>query len=761
MKSEVFPKTFVIIDSNALIHRAYHALPRLTTRKGELVNAAYGFTLLLLKVLREVDPDYIAAAFDVAGPTFRSQEYREYKAKRVKAPDELYAQIPIVKKILDAFHIPIYEYQGFEADDIIGTLVKQAPRKQKVIPLEIVIVTGDLDALGLVNEHTKVYTLRKGFQDTVLYGEKEVVERYGLVPDQLADLRGLRGDQSDNIIGVPGIGEKTAVQILQEFKTIEGLYSIIDKHDTPKLKPRILELLRRHKDDAFFSRMLATIRTDAPVKFSLPASRWKEYDPQEVKTLFLELGFLALLKRLPGQEDAQNDQTPTTNDQLNSKFQIPNSELEQAYRDGVLSKKIYELEKQVTPVLQKMHDRGVRIDKRILEKLQKEMSATLHKKEKAIYKAAGEEFNINSPSQIGHILFDKLQLSTKGISKTPGGEISTAASELEKLRDKHPVVDFIFEYRELQKLLSTYVIPLQEQTDAQGRIHTTFHQLGAATGRLSSSDPNLQNIPMRSLFAQEIRRAFIPSEGKKFLSADYSQMELRVVAHLAQDKEMMKAFEEGDDIHRHTAAVVFGVEESEVTPNMRFRAKALNFGLIYGIGVQSFGRSANLSRAEAKEFMDKYMSVFKGVADFMERTKREAHRKGYVETPWGRKRFFPDLNSPNPMIRAAAERAAINMPVQGMAADIVKLAMVEVEKKFPQLSLLLQVHDELVWEAEPAAIQKYAVEAKALLERVGELSVPIIVDLKAGDSWGQMRKFAAFDGRKKRPGASSSHQFFD
>src|SRR5487761_144366 len=383
MAKDFKKKGFVVIDSNALIHRAYHALPRLTTRKGELVNAVYGFTLLLLKVLRELHPEYIAAAFDVAGPTFRSEEYREYKAKRVKAPDELYEQMPRVKEVLEAFHIPIYEYQGFEADDIIGTLVKQAPKKQKVVPLEIVIVTGDLDALQLVNEQTKVYTMRKGFQDTVMYGEKEVRERYGLEPGQLADLRGLRGDQSKNIIGVPGIGKKGAVQILQEFKTIEGLYSVIDKKDTPKLKPRILELLRKHKDDAFFSKMLATIRTDAPVKFSLPASRWKEYDREKVKSLFTELGFFTLLKRLPG-EEATNGQGQMANSSAIGTPGVPiaeqaglpvvsEGELELALKDGSLSPRIYELEKEVSPVLQKMHDRGVRIDISVLKKLQKEM----------------------------------------------------------------------------------------------------------------------------------------------------------------------------------------------------------------------------------------------------------------------------------------------------------------------------------------------------------------------------------------------------
>lgn len=753
------PKIFVIIDANALIHRSYHALPRLTTRKGELVNAVFGFASVLLKVLRETNPEYIAAAFDVAGPTFREKVYREYKAKRVKAPQELYDQIPRVKGVLEAFHIPIYEHQGFEADDIIGTLIAQAPQKEKIRGMEIIIVTGDLDALQLVNAYTKVYTLRKGIGDTVLYGEKEVRERYGLAPSQLADYRGLRGDPSDNIIGVPGIGEKTATELLQEFGTIESLYGAIDKKDEKKLvrvKPRTRMLLEEHKDDAFFSKMLATIRLDAPVQFTLPAARWRDYDTKRAEDALKELGFFTLARRLPGKEEGgagglvQNipapaqDNNKTKEKNQSSLFGATNmeEEIERAYKDGIFSGKIYTLEKALTPVLHKMQERGILVDKATLARLQKKVEKELAVHEKNIFHSCGREFNVNSSQQLAKVLFaplpEGLGISTKGIGKTPGGEISTAAPELEKMKGEHPIIDMILSYRELQKLLSTYVLPLQELPDAQDRIHTSFRQLGAATGRLSSANPNLQNIPLRTELGNEIRRAFVPSPGNVFFSADYSQMELRIVAHLAQDKEMIAAFNKREDIHRHTAAVVFGVPEEKVTPQMRFRAKSLNFGLIYGIGVVSFARSAEMSRKDAKDFMERYMRVFQGVAAYMERVKREAHQKGYVETLWGRKRYLPDLNSPNIMLRRAAERAAINMPVQGSAADIVKAAMIAAEEKFPQLSLLLQVHDELLWEGDRIAVAESAPVVRKLLENIVALSVPLTVDLRTGENWGDL-----------------------
>ncbi|MBI2462919.1 MAG: hypothetical protein HYV65_01640 [Candidatus Spechtbacteria bacterium] len=744
-------KEFVILDSNALVHRAYHALPPLTAPDGELVNAVYGFTAILLKVLKEFNPDYVAAAFDMAAPTFRSKEYREYKAKRVKAPDELYNQIPRVKDVLSAFHIPVYEHEGFEGDDIIGTLVAQAPKKHQFTDLEIIIVTGDMDALQLVNKYTRVFTMRKGINDTVLYGEKEVFERYGLKPDQLADYRGLRGDPSDNIIGVPGIGEKTAMKLLHEFITLEGLYEAIKEDSPASIKPRILELLRTHKDDAFFSKMLATIRIDAPVKFSLPASRWKNFDANQIQDLFKQLGFSTLFRRITelgvdGQAitlaSAQVKKTKQGSLFGVEKEPTIQEKIEEEFKQGVFSKQIYDLEINITPVLQAMQKRGIRLDVSALQKIEKDISANIGQLEKKIFDMAGGEFNINSPQQLSNTLFEKLGISSKGVGKTPGGEISTSAPELERISDGNPIIALVLEYRELQKLLSTYLLPLPTLMAKDGRIHTTFNQLGTTTGRISSSNPNLQNIPLHTNIGAGIRSAFIPAQGKKFLSADYSQMELRVIAHLAHDEEMIAAFGRGEDIHTHTAARVFGVDEKDVTKEMRFRAKSLNFGLIYGMGVRAFARRAKISNKDASDFVDKYMLVFKGVTAYMENTKRFVRQHGYVETLWGRKRFIPDIDSRDPRIRKSAERAAINMPVQGTSADIVKLAMVRAEKEFPGLALLLQVHDELLWEADDDIIQKRAQEIRLLLESIVELSVPLTVDLKVGESWGEMQSIS-------------------
>lgn len=752
-------KKLIIIDSNALVHRSYHALPdSFRSSSGELVNAVYGFTAVLIKVLREFDPEYIAATFDVAAPTFRDKEYREYKAKRVKAPDDLYAQIPLVKEVLRAFHIPIYEQEGFEADDVIGTIVRQAPKKAPLQDLEIIIVTGDLDALQLVSKHVKVFTLRKGIQDTVLYGEKEVRDRYGLDPSQLIDYRALRGDPSDNIIGVPGIGEKTATELLQRFTTLENLYDSIEKEDSPAgrqalegIRPRILDLLRTHKDDSFFSQMLATIRLDVPVQFSLSDARWKKYNKQEVVDVLQKFAFKSLIGRLDAlagpSGEAEEPQPEALQPSAGAEAEEEEAvlgiqeELKQLKEQGVFSDKIFNLEKSVTPVLIKMQKRGVRLDTKKLLVLEKEASKNLRALEKKIYKDAGHEFNINSPQQLSVVLFDELELPTRGISKTPAGVLSTAASELTKLFDAHAITAHILAYREIQKLLSTYIIPLPKLLDADSRVHTTFNQLGTSTGRLSSSDPNLQNIPIRSPLGARIREAFIPSPGKKFISADYSQMELRIAAFLADDKEMLGAFERGEDIHIYTAARVFGIPEKEVTAEMRFRAKSLNFGLIYGIGIRSFARSAGIPQSEAKEFMTTYMEIFSGIASYMEKTREFVRANGYVETLWGRKRYFPDITSGNPMARRAALRAAINMPVQGTGADIVKYAMVEVEKKVPELSLLLQVHDELLWEASLATIKKHAPAVRTMLEKAGNTPISLVVDIKVGDSWGTLEPF--------------------
>lgn len=727
---------FIIIDANAIFHRAYHALPRFTTSKGELVNAVFGFSSILLKALKDFKPDYMAAAFDVAGPTFRDVEYEEYKATRQKAPDELYAQIPRIKEVLSAFNIPIYEQEGFEADDIIGTIAHLVENKTKNI--NVLIVSGDLDTLQLVNKRTRVYTMKKGVQDTVIYDEKAVMERFGLSPVKMADYKGLRGDPSDNIPGVSGIGEKTAVKLLQGFSSLEKLYEALDRGRPPAgVSAKLLETLQNSKEQAFFSRMLATIRKDVPIKFDLQGARWGGFEKENIAKLFADLNFNSLLRRLSDIRGFEGFEHTESAPQ--GRLAQILGDAQTARESGILSDELYKLECELAPVIIGMEGRGIKIDKDILEKLRISLERNLRALEKKIYKAASQEFNINSPKQLSQILFDKLQIPTRGLKKTPGGEISTAADALDKLQNSHPIVKLILEQRELQKLLSTYILPLPQLADSQSRIHTTLNPLGTATGRLSSNNPNLQNIPMRGDIARDIRRAFVASAGKTFLACDYSQMELRVVAHMAQDKNMIEAFCRGEDIHVRTASLVFGVDVKDVTTQMRYRSKALNFGMIYGMGPQAFARSAEISLEDAREFMQRYFSIFDGVARYMENIKENAHETGYVETMFGRKRFILDLASPNPMIRAMAERAAINMPVQGTAADIMKFAMVAAHQQLKGADMILQIHDELLWETSPKEVLVHAQEAKRILENVVKLSVPLKVEVKTGQSWGDLK----------------------
>lgn len=734
-------KLFILIDSNSIFHRAYHALPRFTTKRGELVNAAYGFSLILMKALKEFKPAYIAAAFDVPGPTFRDKEFEEYKAHREKAPDELYEQIPRIKQILSSFNVPIYEKSGFEADDIIGTVAKLVKNKNKNI--KVVIVSGDLDTLQLVDKYTNVYTMKKSVQDTIIYDEKAVVGRYGLKPDQMQDFKGLRGDPSDNIPGVPGVGEKTATTLLKKYKNLEDLYKALETGKISEVSERIQGLLAEYKEQAFFSRMLATIRLDVKLKFSLADTKWGGFKPEKVEELFRELNFNRLIDRLSeleGFEDLSVNTAPIeAKESSKQREEELLQEIEETNDAGVFSDKIYKLEKDLVPVILSMEEEGIGIDSKVLKKLENKFRSDLAALEKKIYKEAGTFFNVNSSQQLSEVLFEKLKIDTKGIKKTPGKKISTAASELEKLQGKHPIIELIIQQRELQKLVSTYVTPLPKLADAQGRIHTTFKPLGTSTGRMSSKEPNLQNIPMRGDYAAEIRGAFVARQGNKFLSCDYSQMELRIVAHLAKDKNMISIFERDQDIHINTAAFVYGIDKEKVTKQMRYSAKALNFGLIYGMGPRAFAKSAQISYEEAQEFIQKYLDVFSGVDVYMKDTKEKAHQLGYVETLFGRKRLLPDLQSPNPMLRSFAERAAINMPVQGTAADIVKMAMIKTHKELGEINLLLQIHDELLWEGESDIIKKVAPKAKEILEKIVKLSVPLKVEYNIGNSWGELK----------------------
>lgn len=766
-------KIFVLIDGHALVHRAYHALPPLSTGSGELVNAVFGFSSILLKMLNDLAPDYIAATFDLAGPTFRHKEFEAYKATRVKAPDELYAQIGRVKDVLAAFNIPVFEAPGFEADDVIGTIVKQVnpstalrARKERI---KTIIVTGDLDTLQLVGENVGVYTLKKGVKETMLYDEAAVRERFeGLGPEQMADFKGLKGDPSDNIPGVPGVGDKTAIQLLKEYGSLENLYKEIEKKKgNPSTRPaaslrvnskKLLEKLLEFKEQAFFSKYLATIKRDAPVKFRLADALTRDFDREKVVKIFKDLGFYSLVGRLPefdaaGQLKKRETGAPAGAKQAGSgeapvalplKLEATALEkIELARAQGVLSGKVYQLEKDLMPIITRMEKNGIKLDSKYLKDLSGRVNEELMALEKKIVGLAGQEFNVNSPQQLSQILFDKLGLQVKGLKKTPGKVISTAAAELEKLKGQHEIIGLILRQRELAKLKNTYIDALPLLVGADGRLRTSYDSLGTTTGRLSSKNPNLQNIPIRTDLGNEIRKAFVAEPGHKLLSADYSQIELRVVAHLAGDKDMIAIFKAGKDIHNATAAEILGLPENEVSKDQRRMAKVLNFGVIYGMSIHGLADAAGVDLARAKEFIKKYFEEFSGVAKFIEKTKKDAAREGFVQTLFGRKRFIPEINSSAWNLRQAAERMAVNMPVQGTAADLLKMAMVSLAKSewlIANSKMLLQVHDELVFEVPEDKMKEAAEKIKSIMENIYELAVPLKVDIEAGDNWGELRQ---------------------
>jgi DNA polymerase-1 len=845
-------KKLILIDGNALVHRAFHALPPLTSPRGIVTNAVFGFSSILLKTIKDLKPDYIAAAFDMAGPTFRHEEFAEYKIHRERAPDELYNQIPIAKDVLAALGIPVYEKQGYEADDLIGTLAAKIKKNQPAGGLQVIIATGDLDTLQLVEDKkVVVFTLRKGVSDTVIYDEEAVAARYGLKPNQLNDYRGLKGDPSDNIPGVPGIGEKTASVIIQTFQNLENLYDEISnfqfpisKEEKKKIKPplseKLIEKLLEFKEQAFFSKRLSVLITNLDVDFSLKKADWKKNaDLPKIEAIFKDLGFTSLLKRLPetglverqgglalgegitqekklvfdsnknniyiaGADDkktldaiAANSGAFLIGHDLKGLFKnfasrgiyienkcfdtkiaayLLNPEIKDYDFDKVhyfefgetpsedpakkpaylwklkeqlwekiksanLVKVFEDIEMPLIKVLAEMELNGIKVKTEVLKRLLISTNKELSGFEKKIYKLAGVGFNINSPSQLGEILFNKLQIKGR-VRKTGGGSLSTAAPELEKLRDEHPIIDLILQYRELQKLKTTYIEPFPQLVDSKdGRLHTTYNQTGTATGRLASENPNLQNIPIKTALGQEFRKAFVAEKGYRLISLDYSQIELRVVAHMAQDEKMTEAFRRGEDIHNRTAAEIFEVAPEKVTKEMRRQAKVLNFGIIYGMGPLGFAHAAGVNRQRAREFITKYLDDFSGVARYMEKTKDKVRRDGYVETLFGRRRPLLDIYSTIPQVQAQAERMAINHPIQGTAADLMKMAMIRAHNflhhnlKEGEARILLQVHDELVCEVKEGLVAQVASELKKIMESVYQLDVPLVVDVKYGNNW--------------------------
>lgn len=794
-------KTFLILDGNALLHRAWHALPQtMTTSDGTVVNAVYGFTSVVEKMRADVKPDFMAVAWDLPGETFRHKEFKAYKATRLKKEQELYDQIPMIQELMRVYGIPSLTAKGFEADDVIGTLAK---RNKKTTGLETLIVTGDRDVLQLVDDRTKALFFVKGMSETKLYDEDAVRERYNLEPNQLIDLKALMGDASDNLPGVAGIGEKSALELIKEFGSVEGVFKSL-KQNPEAIKQAWRNKLQGQKDVALQMKKLVAIVKNVPLTdFTLAGAATqkpdfaklveqfrrlefrtfiKKYEQKAQGSLFdgggkkavLEKVFVPQLingttigydlksemhrsgKRINGplfdlaiaayllNSSGRQFELPAIAEQWLKKSTCDEEDIIALYhklsaelKKTGLIKIMQEIEMPLLPILFEMETAGVKLDSGFLKKLSAKMHHELGTLTKNIYKLAGREFNVNSPSQLAEVLFVDLKLSSKNIKKTKTG-LSTGIDELEKLEELHPIVKLMMQYRELAKLISTYVDALPQLVAKDGRLHTTFNQTIAATGRLSSTNPNLQNIPVRTEAGREIRKAFVAEPHHLLLSADYSQIELRIAAVIAHDETFIKAFKEGADIHTRTAAEVWGVKESEVTKEERYAAKAINFGILYGMGARSLAKSTNLSQNEAREFLDKYFEIHPAIQEYIERTKRQAHKDGFVETLFGRRRYLPEIHSGVQMLIAQAERMAINMPMQGTQADIIKMAMIKIAEAKLEARLLLQVHDELVFEVSETQAKKIGEEIRRIMNSVVKLDVPLVVDVAIGKNWGEL-----------------------
>ena len=815
-------KTLVLLDAHAIIHRAFHALPEFMSQNGEPTGALYGLSTMLMKIITELKPDYIVACYDLPQKTFRHEAYEGYKAGRAKTDDALVIQLKNSRRIFEAFNIPIYDSPGFEADDILGTIVENYKKDKN---LKIIIASGDMDTMQLVDDKkVQVYTLKKGINDTILYDEEAVMERFHFKPKFLPDYKGLRGDPSDNIIGIKGVGEKTAESLIVNFGTIEEIYKQLKKDEGVFLKadisPRMIELLKNNEEEAMFSKTLATIRTDAPINFVLPEKTfWESADIKKIEQVFSDFEFRSLLQRLKnffgneqkalpdeharrrshsileGQDPSGRSEyssehvypeaTPLDEKKLqeasialwliNSDISVPNLEdilffaktksFEEAYeyifkklkekdprQGGASLDKVYEeIEKPIIKIIKKMEDRGILIDKKYFEKLSVEYHKELDILTQKIYKMAGTEFNINSPKQLGEVLFGKLGMKSSK-KKSASGTFSTKVSVLEELEEENEIIKEILAYRELQKLLSTYIDVIPQMADAGSRLHAKFLQNGSSTGRFSSQDPNLQNLPIKTELGKRIRNGFVAQKGCKLAAFDYSQIELRVVAILSQDKNMTKIFRDKKDIHAGVASFVFGVPIEKVDAEMRRRAKVINFGIIYGMGVSALRKNLRGTREEAQKFYDNYFNQFSGVRDYMEGVKVFATEHSYTETLFGRRRYFPNINSRIPFLKNMAERTATNAPVQGTAADIIKLAIRYAEEDLEKAGLLskvhlmLQIHDELVYEIEESVLAEADKIIKDAMEGVLNRSylhyktdIPLLVHSGFGDNFGEVK----------------------
>ena len=836
----------MILDGNSVINRAYFGVRPLTTRDGLYTHAIYGFLNILERMEKEEQPDAVCVAFDLHGPTFRHLKYDGYKATRHGMPEELAMQMPVMKDVLRAMNIPIYECQGWEADDVIGTVGKICSNNG----WECVVVTGDRDSLQLIdqNVHVKLVISKPGQTTATLYDEEKFRAEYGFEPKRLIDLKALMGDSSDNIPGVAGVGPKTATELLLKFGTLDGVYEHLSD---ASIRPKLREKLEAGKEDAYLSYELATIVPEAPIDFEPKDAIIMPYNRPALYALFQRLEFVRLIDKyglrgaeleqpkvekktsvLPRREElpeagapcavylagdgslgiaweqgvctltpmeaqmlgdglanrgncvchdmkatmhrldelnlhygtfgfdtalAAYDLNPSQSDYPVSKLatnflgvSVEDSDaaacaealwnlrpvLETELEEQGMKKLYTEIELPLCPVLYRMEKLGIDIDRAQLEQFGQMLSQRIAGCEALIYSYSGGSFNINSTKQLGELLFEKLGLPP--VKKTKTG-YSTNADVLEKLKNKHPIIPAIMDYRMLTKLKSTYADGLLKEIGTDGRIHTTFQNLVTATGRLSSTEPNLQNIPVRTDLGAEIRKMFIPKPGCVLVDADYSQIELRVLAHIADDKTMQEAFRGGMDIHTVTASQVFGVPPEQVTPLQRRHAKAVNFGIVYGISEFSLAEDIGVSRYEAREYIDSYLANYRGVKAYMKRVVDDAREKGYTETMFGRRRYIPELKSSNFNVRSGAERIALNTPIQGTAADLIKLAMIRVDRAlaahFPEARLLLQVHDELIVECPEEIAPQVAALVSREMEQVASLKVPLTAEAKIGKSW--------------------------
>lgn len=873
-------KKFAIIDGKSVFYRGYYAMPNLSTKDGTPTGGVYGFAVMALEVIKRLQPDYVCVAWDKPKTNIRKRKelYQEYKAGRKPAPPDFYAQIPLLHELLEAFGWPLYELDDYEADDIMGTLAVQAREKG----LDTLLVTSDLDMLQVINGNVHVYALKKGLSNIELFHPESFEQKYGIQTEQFLDLKALKGDSSDNIPGALGIGEKTALDLIRQYQTLDGVYENLDL-----IKETTRKKLEASKELVYLSKNLAEIWTDAPIKLDLKEVDGSKCDPAKVQDILQKFEFRTLARQLPEymylpeksaakqakqivvpggtyirtDEDLEKLNLPKTEkviiygvssqehgrepltitmapsadkvlsfdltkidhnefkqkigsyiekarlvghnlkatlqilreldiypekihhdtligafllDPLNRNLSLEDlaaSELDihltdeqgqtsigsEASEIAVISKlyqsqqeqlkglpKLSKLAKDfdlpIIPVLAKIEHRGVEIDVNYLRKFNEELKDDLSDVEQQIYGHADREFNIASPGQLADVLFSKLNLPTEGIKKGKTG-YSTAAKELDKLRGIHPIIDLITQFREVSKLMNTYVEPLPNLVDENNRLHTTYNMTVAQTGRLSSEKPNLQNIPVRSDLGRKIRTAFVASDGNILISADYSQIELRIAALISGDKDMIDMFNRDVDIHTATAAQIYGREPEDVTKNMRRQAKVVNFGIMYGLSPHGLSVAAGMTREAAKHFIDKYFELRPKLVEYIESVKKQAEKDGYVESLFGRRRPTPDIHSSNFVVREAAYRAAVNMPFQGTAADVMKLAMIKLDEKlkeYPDVHILLQIHDSVLVECPKTQADDLAKEIKQIMENVDDLGVKLTVDTTFGKDWGKL-----------------------